>query len=110
MTLQQKLKRIGDALAVIPNMYHYYRPQLTPPFGAWAEDSEGDSFAADNRKREQVITGFVSYYTQTEYDSTLDRIQEILNGFDFPFGWRLESVQYEDDTDLIHYEWTWSVV
>ena len=47
--------------------------------------------------------------TRTEYDPTLDRIQEILNGFDFPFSWRLESVQYEDDTDLIHYEWTWSV-
>ena len=110
MTLQQKLKRIGDALAVIPNMYHYYRPQLTPPFGAWAYDSEVASFAADNRKREQVITGFVSYYTQTEYDPTLDRIREIMNGFNFPFEWRLESLEDEEDTELIDYEWTWSGV
>ena len=110
MTLQQKLKRIGDSLAVVvPNSYHYFRPQLQPPYLVWAEDGEADSFDADNHKKEQVVSGFIDYYTKEEYDPTMDTIQETLNTFDFPFGWRLASTDYEDETNLIHYSWDFSV-
>jgi hypothetical protein len=37
----------------------------------------------------------------------LDNIQAALNSLRIP--WRLNSVQYEDETNLIHYEWTWEV-
>ena len=113
MTLQQKLERIGTALvaAVGDNVYHYWRPNMQPPFCVWAEDGERDSLDADNQKAEQAIVGYVDYYTKTEYDSALDTVQDVLHGLAavMPFGWRLDSVQYEDDTNLIHYQWVWSV-
>lgn len=118
MTLQQKLKRIGDALVngltvngkPLCGVYHYWRPQMESPFCVWAEDGEDTAASADNHKQEQAVSGFVDYYTKTEYDGIIDTIQNILNGITgFPFGWRLASVQYEDDTNLIHYQWTWSV-
>lgn len=110
MTLQQKLERIGTALAeAIPNTYHYWRPQMAAPFCVWAEDGESSALWADDKKHEQSISGYVDYYTKTEYDPALDTIQTILNGFDFPFGWSLYTVDYEDETNLIHYQWLWSM-
>lgn len=114
MTLQSKLQRIGDALVegLDANVYHYTRPQLQAPFCVWAEDGENTPFDADNGKQEQSIGGYVDYYTKTEYDPALDAVQDVLAGLaeEMPFGWRLDSVQFEDETNLIHYQWVWSVV
>lgn len=109
MTLQQKLERLGTLLvnAVGTNVYHYWRPRLTPPYCIWAEDGEDTALDGDDHKAEQSVGGYIDYYTLTEYDPVLDTIQEALNSADFPLGWRLDSVQYEDDTNLIHYQWLW---
>lgn len=113
MTLQQKLERIGMALvaAVGDNVFHYWRPNMTAPFCVWQEDREDTSFHSSNVKREQAVGGVVDYYTKTEYDTANDAIQEALNGLSevMPFAWRLDSVQYEEDTNIIHYQWRWSV-
>ena len=118
MTLQAKLERIGTGLAAALaegetkycDVFHYWRPQLKAPFCVWAEDGEYDALNADDRKKEQGVSGYVDYYTKVEYDPALDVIQDTLNSFSFPFGWSLYSVQYEDETNLIHYQWTWTVV
>lgn len=108
MMLQIKLKKIGDALANLPvNVYHYYRPKMNPPFIVWAEDSESSALSGDNHKAEQAVSGWIDFYTKQEYDPTIDVIQDILNGL--PIGWRLDAVQYEDDTELIHYTWRFEV-
>lgn len=113
MTLQQKLERIGTALVagVGSNVYHYWRPNMQAPYCVWAEDGEDGSLDADNQKQEQAIGGYVDYYTKTEYDPMLDTVQDVLLGLaaDMPFSWRLDSVQYEDETNMIHYQWLWSV-
>lgn len=113
MTLQQKLERIGTALVngVGDNVHHYWRPKMQAPFCVWAEDGEDSSLDADNQKAEQAISGYVDYYTKTEYDPALDAVQDVLHSLAavMPFGWWLDSVQYEDDTNLIHYQWIWSV-
>ena len=118
-TLQSKLEKIGNALVagftvdktVTVNVYHYWRPKMQAPFVVWAEDGESyERINADNHKAEQAITGYLDYYTKTEYDPKIDTIQDILNGMNgFPFSWYLDSVQYEDDTNLIHYQWIWRV-
>lgn len=112
MSLQAKLRRLGEILAAAaPSVYHYWRPQMDPPYCVWAEDGEDGSLPADNRKGEQSVSGYVDYYTRTEFDPVLDQIQDALNSVDgFPFGWQLSSVDYEDETNLIHYQWTWSMV
>ena len=126
MSLQTKIQRVGSALVagltVIPegqetgelvcDVWHYWRPQMAAPFVVWAEDGEQIPAAnADDRKAEQAITGYVDYYTKSEFDTTADLIQNALFGLqaEVPFVWRLDSVQYEDDTNLIHFQWTWTV-
>lgn len=73
-----------------------------------ARGFEEESFDADNRKSEQQIHGTIDYFTQTEFDAITDSIQNALD--EAEVGFRLNSVDYEDDTKLIHYEWEFWVV
>lgn len=108
MSLQSKLRQIGEALAeVTENTFHYWRPVKDVPCILWAESGEGTSFNADNHKAEQNIVGTCDLYTKTEFDPLVDAVQAVLDGLDLT--WRLASVQYEEDTNLIHYEWDWGV-
>lgn len=108
MTLQGLLQQIGTALSSsVTNVYHYTRPQGLSSFLVWQEDGEATSFHADNHLGEQAIHGTCDYFTKTEFDSAIDTIQEVLDGL--MITWSLQSVQYEDETEFIHYEWEWSV-
>ena len=111
MSIQTKLRAVRDALVgVTDRCYHYRRPPAAPKsnYIIWAEDSEDGSFDGDNRKQEQQIHGTVDYFTLKEFDPVVDAIQEALL---IPCtGYRLNSVQYEDDTNLIHFEWEFWVV
>lgn len=108
-SLQTKLAEIKETLTgACESCYHYWRAKADPPYLIWAEDGEATSFHGDNHKQEQQIHGTADYFTKTEFDQTIDGIQDALNGV--MAGWRLNSVQYEDDTGLIHYEWEWWVI
>lgn len=111
MTLQTKLEKIENALTSIDDLsvYHYLRPKLSAPYCVWQEDSENDALQSDNHKDEQSIYGSVDYFTKEEYDAMADAIQEALNNTEGVY-WTYNSVQYEEDTELIHHEWTWSVI
>lgn len=110
MTLQEKLEPIGEAYAaIIPRSYHYWRSVKIAPYLIWAEDSEADSVQSDNHKREQAISGTTDYFTKDEFDPNVDLIQETMNGIE-GMVWALNSVQYEEDTNLIHHEWRWEVI
>lgn len=108
LSLQNKLAYIGKALnGALPGLvFHYWRPD-SYPYLVWQEDMEGDSFNAGNHKEEQAIHCVAHYYTQTEYDPNIDVIQEVFNCLECPF--RIESVQYEEETQLIHYTWEFEV-
>lgn len=107
--LQSKLKQIGTALATLTrNCYHYYRPMQNFPCIIWAETGEENSFHSDNSKSEQRIVGTVDCFTRTEFDSLLDGIQGAFEALGLT--WSLDSVQYEAETKLIHYTWSWGVV
>lgn len=105
ISLQNKLKQLGEGLANISaNFHHYRRVETAAPFGVWAEQFEENSFHTDNRKTNQGIHCAVDYYTAEEYDGTLDAIQNYLDGSGFE--WSLDNVEYEDETNLIHYNWS----
>lgn len=108
MTLRDKLMTFAVNLtAVSSDVYHYFRPPKKPaPFIVWHEDAEEGSFSAGNRKAEQIIHGRVDLYTKTEFDPLADDIQSALLNLD-GCGWVLDSVQYEDETGLIHLSWQW---
>lgn len=109
MSLQSKLQQMGVAFAgVTQNCYHYWRPVKTVPCLIWAENGEEDSFHSDNHKSEQRIAGTVDLFTKTEFDPLADAVQDTLESLGVT--WALESVQYEEETNLIHMEWTWGVI
>ena len=103
--LNEILRGVKTALLTVTDkVYHYRRPpDLKEKYIVWAEDSEAESMDAENRKAEQQIHGTIDYFTRTEFDANVDRIQEALNAAGI--GYRINSVQYEDETNLIHYEW-----
>lgn len=108
MTLQQKLEPLVSAyVEITPKTYHYLRPKVEFPCIVWQEDGE-NSFEAGNIKAEQAITGTTDYFTQEEYDPAIDGIQAAHNAL--KIAWELSSVQYEEETNLIHYEWRWEVM
>lgn len=110
MKLTDKLKHVRDILLeVSDNLYHYRYPtdEEKKSLGhwlVWQEDSENNALHADNSKGEQSLHGTIDLYTLIEYDALIDDIQDVLNKSPYII-WRLNSVSYEDDTNLIHYEW-----
>ena len=110
-SLQNSLKSIRDILNTTSaegRIWHYTRPAgVTPPWVVWQESDEAESHYTNNRKDLQQVYGTIDCYTQTEYDPLLDEIQDALNAAGV--GFRLNSVQYEDETRLIHYEWEFAV-
>lgn len=105
MTLQS-LKTL--LLTIGPPVFHYFATGQTGNYIVWAEDGEGDTVHADGRKVERAITGTIDYFTKTEDDPVVQQIEDVLDSDD-GISWYLNSVQYEQDTGYIHFEWVWEV-
>lgn len=107
-----KVKVIRDLLLDLKDIdvFHYRKPEhdKSKRYVIWAEDGSSQSFKGNNRVEEQQITGSIDLFTQIEYDEIVDSIQDALNTSGH-VSWRLDSVEYEDETALIHWAWTFSV-
>lgn len=110
-SLNGKVRHIKSVLATVSttDVYHYERPQGLNRFIVWQEDGETESLMTNNHKTHQQISGSVDLYTNIEYDRYIDDIQAALDDSS-RIAWELNSVQYEDETGLIHYEWTFTVI
>lgn len=102
------LDGIKNALLELTDfVYHYRAPQNQPlPYIEWMEEGE-NVFLADNRHKERTRQGTIDLYTLDEEDPLMGKIPEKLN--DMEAAWYLNSVQYEEDTGIIHYEWVFEV-
>ena len=60
-----------------------------------------------NQKKNHSIKGTIYYFTKKDNDIIADEIQEILKTEKISF--YLNSVQYEEETGYIHYEWVWEM-
>lgn len=94
-------------LAVTAEVYHFHAHKPSPPYIVWAEDGAGDMVVANGRMQNQAIAGTVDLFTDDPENTALfDGVQAAL---DEVCAWELNSIQYEDDTGLTHYEWVWEV-
>lgn len=102
------LNLIKNALvALTNNVYHYHAPaNAKPPYIQWSEDGSND-FISNNVHTEFVMQGTIDLYTLSENDLLIESIPAALNVV--PCAWYLNSVQYEEDTKLIHFEWVFEV-
>lgn len=100
---------LRDALLTItPNVYRYTAQKTTGNYIVWAEDGQGSVGYAGNKMTIQTIQGTIDYFTKTEFDPVFNQIQETLNTLNI--AWSLNSIQYEEETGYIHYEWLFEVV
>ena len=114
MSIQTKLETLSNALVseftvngnVTLDIFHSFRPSQNPPYIIWEEIGD-NGLGADNSREDQAIRGTLDYFTKTEFDGNIDKIQAALESSGA--AWYLNSVQYEEETALIHYEWVWEV-
>lgn len=102
------LDKIRDALlTVTDNVGHYEAFKKTDQYIVWAEDGGYNGYG-DNKSTTRVITGTVDYFTKVEADPEVEDIQTALDSIDI--AWSMNSIQYEDDTGYVHYEFAFEVV
>ena len=77
-------------------------------YGVIAPDGEASSLQADQHKENQAPQGTVDLFTYSNDRALMETVQTVLNTFD-GCAWYLNSVQYEDSTRLIHWEWVFSL-
>lgn len=70
--------------------------------GVWAEDSE-NVLHADNHHAERFIEGTIHYFTRDGSGAPMQTIETALESVNI--AWYLNSVDFEEDTGFIHYEW-----
>lgn len=109
-SLISKIKKFNDAIKSISidDVYHYdASTSSSHRYVVWAEETESDSLDLNNHLDEQIIKGSVDLFTNKEFDSLVDEIQETMDNNDISFS--LFNVQYETETGYIHYTWNWEV-
>ena len=89
------LNQVMNALLTVSDSVYHYSAPVT-------------SIEADNWKPGQTIEGTIDLYTKDEDDAWIAEIPDALNTA--RIGWMLNSVQYEDETRFIHYEWVFRVL
>lgn len=93
-------------LDLTPRVYHYAAEANTaPPYIVWQEDGAND-LEAGNKHIERAYTGTIDLYTLEDGDPLMESIPKLLD-HSGEISWYLNSIQYETDTELIHYEWVW---
>lgn len=73
----------------------------------WQEDGQND-LIADGVHTQQAVTGTTDLFTKMEFDPWKEEFEAALDASPF-IAWRLESVQFEEETGFWHYEWRWTV-
>lgn len=106
MTIQE----LGSGLNSIEEglMFAHFAWSSAPAgdYGTYAEDSK-PQFQADNRYGESLVHAYVNLYTRDDTGAKADLIEEFFQDLqeEEVFAWSINTIQYEDNTKFIHYEW-----
>jgi len=95
-------------LTVTENVSRYHQAGARPPYLVWSEEGGRTGLWADNRPDADKARGSVHYFTLEENDGGRERVEAAFLSVGASF--YLNSVQYEKDTGLIHFEWVWELV
>ena len=94
-----------NALAETNYQFAHYAWSKAPDgdYGTYSEDSGAD-LVADEQHIERGTVVYINYFTRDDTGTPRTTIETALNSLNLP--WYLNSVQYENDTGYIHYEWS----
>lgn len=105
MSLSGINRLIAAHTAVTDAVSHGTRPASSRYF-VWQEEGSND-LIADGRHAERAMTGTTDLFTRMEFDPWARAFEQSLDAHGIC--WDLESVQFEPETGIWHYEWTWEV-
>lgn len=102
------MKSLREALVKLTDkVYHYFAPPNTDPdYIIWSEDGSND-LKAGNVHAERAWTGVIDLYANDEDNPLVRGISEVLE--EIGAAYNLVSVDYEEETGLIHYSWDWEL-
>lgn len=107
--LGTKLKAITVSNHTLPFAHFAWSSAPSGDYGVYGEDLGTNQFDADDRYAERTIRGSVDWFTRTDDLTAFNAIEScfknIQNEGKGHFAWYLNTIQYEDDTHFIHYEW-----
>ena len=98
------MSKIANALATTGFDFTHFAWSHAPSsdYGVWAEEY-GTELKAGDIVVEQVMNGYVDYFTRDDSDAPRTTIQNAMTNAGIV--WHLDTVQYEEDTGYIHYTW-----
>lgn len=74
-------------------------------YGTYSLGGQAQLSAGKDANAEQMLEGYVDYFCSSDALTAKESIETALTSLGI--WWRLNSVQYEEDTGYIHYEWEW---
>lgn len=103
------MQELESALIATGIPFAHYAWDKAPDgdYGVWAEDSAAH-FYTDNKMTSQSTEGTIDLFTRSDSLTGKEAIQAALNSVNC--SWYLNSIQYEEDTRYIHYEWVFEVL
>ena len=102
------MERIRKALAsVTEDAYKYFAaPGASFPYIVWGDDG-ANNLKANNGGGEKCATGYIDLYTKRDSDPLAGKIEAALEKI--PAAFQLISVEYEEETGVIHHSWDWEL-
>lgn len=98
---------ISAHLAVTEKVYHSEADKSDRYF-VWQEDGANDLLAGGIHV-EKAVTGTTDLFTKNEFDEWKEQLEAAFDASPYIY-WRLNSIQYEEETGFYHYEWSWEVI
>lgn len=100
---------VKNALLTVTQRVYRYTAIATPifPYIVWADEMETNNLHGDGRKVAKVMEGSIDLYSKQADDPFIGKIEKALNDAGICF--RMNSVQFEPITKVIHTEWVWNI-
>ena len=103
MTLETIRATLAEATGV-PFALFAWDPRPRPPYGLVSLDGSAASFWGDGASGEQAALASCDIFVRGDPAELAASVERALASLP-RLSWRLNSVQYESDTKLVHMEW-----
>lgn len=94
-------------LTVSEKVGHYEWIGNDPQYLVWTEDSGSNALHGDNMLLHKAIQGTIDLYVKEGQEPWTEQVEQALNDAKVSFG--LNSIQFEEQTGYVHYEWVFEV-
>lgn len=100
--------RIVAVHTAVTDQVSHRRRLKSQRYFVWQEEGQ-NVLGADSCLGERAIQGSTDLFTKQENDPWKAAFETSLDAA-VGVAWYLNSIQYEEDTGFVHYEWVWEVI